>query len=65
VSAVDVATSARADLVCDCAPASLAPMGALFVLNEIGASPLWLLDASATPKLVFVPSSLLNPTPQN
>ena len=56
VNAIDVATGAATPLACDCAPTSLVPMGARFRLNEIGKGPLWLLDATAVPKLVFVPA---------
>jgi hypothetical protein len=56
VSAIDAAAGGIVPLNCDCAPAALVPMGALFRLNEMSDAPLWLLDASATPKLIFVPA---------
>ena len=56
VSAVNVATGDVAPLVCDCAPTSLVAMGTLFRLNDLGSAPLWLLDATAAPRLVFVPA---------
>jgi hypothetical protein len=56
VSSIDGDTGSLASLACECAPSALAPMGALFRLNEMSAAPLWLLDASAAPKLVFVPA---------
>jgi hypothetical protein len=31
-------------------------MGSVYRLNELGADPLWLLDISADPKVVFVPA---------
>ena len=56
VSAVDLASGGITPFTCDCAPTTLAPMGPLYRLNELGDSPLWLLDATAEPKLVFVPA---------
>ncbi len=56
VSVITVATGSTASLACDCAPTTLVPMGALFRLNEMSNDPLWLLDATLTPKLVFVPA---------
>jgi DNA-binding beta-propeller fold protein YncE len=56
VSVIDIESGSITPLACDCAPTALAPMGALFRLNELTDSPLWLLDASASPRLVFVPA---------
>ena len=56
VSAINIATGDSAALACDCAPTSLVPMGSLFRLNEMSSAPLWLLDATAAPRLVFVPA---------
>ena len=53
----DLSASSRSTIACDCTPATLAPMGSLFRLNEFGSGPLWLLDAGATsPRIVFVPA---------
>lgn len=56
VNAIDVATGNATPFACDCAPTALAAMGPLFRLNEMSDAPLWLLDTSATPRLVFVPT---------
>jgi hypothetical protein len=57
ITAVDVTTSASTTLACDCTPSGLVRMGSVFRLNELGAGPLWLLDANATDaRLVFVPA---------
>jgi hypothetical protein len=56
VSAINVATGDSSPLACDCAPTSLVPMGSLYRLNEMSSAPLWLLDATAAPRLVFVPA---------
>jgi hypothetical protein len=53
---VDAATGATSTLSCDCAPTTLSAMGSFFRLNELSDGPLWLLDASAAPRLVFVPA---------
>ena len=56
VTVLDLATGDRSAIACDCAPAGLVPMGNLLRLNELGAGPLWLLDAGARdPRMVFVP----------
>jgi hypothetical protein len=60
VMAVDVATGDRSEIACGCRPAGLVRMGNAFRLNELGTEPLWLLDASADPKVVFVPARLGN-----
>jgi len=56
VVTVDVATGDRSEIACGCRPTGLARMGNAFRLNELGTEPLWLLDASADPKVVFVPA---------
>jgi hypothetical protein len=56
VMAVDVATGDRGEIACGCRPTGLARMGNAFRLNELGNEPLWLLDASADPRVVFVPA---------
>jgi hypothetical protein len=44
-------------VACSCAPSEIAPMGAVFRLNELGQGPLWLLDpGNASPRTVFVPA---------
>jgi hypothetical protein len=56
VAAFDLASGTRTAIPCDCSPAGITGMGNLFRLNEVGQSPLWLLDANAaTPRIVFVP----------
>jgi hypothetical protein len=57
VTVLDVATGSRSDVACDCRPAGLSRMGTLFRLNEIGTGPLWLLDVSAAPSILFVPAA--------
>ena len=53
----DLVAGSRSTIACDCTPATLAPMGSLFRLNEFGSGPLWLLDAGAAPpRIVFVPA---------
>jgi len=61
VTAIDVSAGATSGasitLACDCTPAGLVRMGGVFRVNELGAGPLWLLDAITTdPHLVFVPA---------
>ena len=56
VTVIQVATGERSILTCDCAPASLVPMGPLFRLTELGAAPLWLLDMAMERGLFFVPA---------
>jgi hypothetical protein len=55
VASFDLAGN-RADLSCDCTPSELIPMGAALRLNELSAEPLWLVDSSASPRVVFVPA---------
>ena len=60
VTTIQVATGDRTELPCDCTPSTLAPMGSLFRLNELGAEPLWLLDTASERGLVFVPAPAVN-----
>jgi len=47
----------RTDVACNCSPAELTPMANLFRLNELGAGPLWLVNAGSSPvSIVFVPA---------
>jgi len=57
VASIDVATGDRTDLSCNCRPAGLVRMGSVFRLNDLGSGPLWLVDASAEPRIVFVPAA--------
>ena len=57
VISIDTATGAATPIACDCQPTALARMGSTFRLNGFGSGPLWLLDASAEPRTVFVPAS--------
>lgn len=54
VTTVNLETGDRSSLACDCAPATLTPMGSVFRLNELGKDPLWLLDTAGR-GLIFVP----------
>ncbi len=56
IDAILIQSGVSNSMICDCAPTSLIPMGSLFRLNEMSGSPLWLLDAGATPRLFFVPA---------
>ena len=57
VAAFDIASGGRTIVACDCIPTGLVQMGGLFRLNEIGAEPLWLLDArTGEPRMIFVPA---------
>jgi DNA-binding beta-propeller fold protein YncE len=57
VTAFDLAAGARNNIACTCSPNTLARMGNLFRLNELGSEPLWLLDPRSTdPRIVFVPA---------
>ena len=56
VAATSVDSGDTTQLDCGCSPSLLAGMGPLFRLTEFGGSPLWLLDATSAPKLVFVPA---------
>jgi hypothetical protein len=57
VTVLDLASEQRTDVACNCRAAGLARMGSTYRLNEIGAGPLWLLDVSATPSVLFVPAA--------
>ncbi|HWB86233.1 MAG TPA: hypothetical protein VG675_18965 [Bryobacteraceae bacterium] len=58
IASFDLAAGSRADIACNCVPTGLSPMGRLFRVNEPGASPLWLLDASgSTARMIFVPAA--------
>lgn len=56
VTTLDIATGDRNELTCNCRPAVLDRMGTAFRLTDLGSGPLWLLDASADPRIVFVPA---------
>jgi hypothetical protein len=56
VTSVDTATGTSTPIACDCRPTGLARMGSTFRLNGLGSGPLWLLDAAAEPRIVFVPA---------
>uniref|UniRef100_Q02BY3 Uncharacterized protein n=1 Tax=Solibacter usitatus (strain Ellin6076) TaxID=234267 RepID=Q02BY3_SOLUE len=56
IYSIEATTGNTSTLSCDCAPTTLITMGSFFRLNELGDGPLWLLDASAAPRLVFVPA---------
>lgn len=57
VTAIDVASGEQAQINCDCRVSSLSRMGSAFRLNELGNGPLWVLDASSDPRVVFVPAA--------
>lgn len=57
VTVLDLANGERTDIACDCRPAGLSRMGGTFRLNEIGNGPLWLLDVSGPPAVLFVPAA--------
>jgi hypothetical protein len=44
------------EIACDCRPSSLVRMGTAFRLNDFGTGPLWLLEDSANPRILFVPA---------
>jgi hypothetical protein len=57
VAVLDQASGETRLAECDCQIVGLAPVGTMFRLNDAGAGPVWLVDASsAEPKLVFVPA---------
>ncbi|HUI76382.1 MAG TPA: hypothetical protein VLY24_00665 [Bryobacteraceae bacterium] len=57
VTTIDLAAGARNAIACSCSPNTLARMGNLFRLNDLGADPVWLLDTRANePRIVFVPA---------
>jgi len=56
VTTIDLAAGARNAIACACSPDTLARMGNLFRLNDLGKDPVWLLDPNASnPRIVFVP----------
>ena len=57
LAALDTASGQSAPIACDCRVTGLARMGSAFRLNDLGSGPLWLLDASAEPRTVFVPAA--------
>jgi len=57
VTSLDMTTGDRAEIACDCRPSGLVRMGSVFRLNDLGSGPLWLLDAVAEPRVVFVPAA--------
>jgi hypothetical protein len=57
VTVFDLAAGTSSTAACDFSPTSLEPLGGLFRLNEVGNSPLWLLDAhGAGLQILFVPA---------
>jgi hypothetical protein len=60
VTTLNLETGERSSVACDCAPATLTPMGSVFRLNELGKDPLWLLDPAAGRGLIFVPAPANN-----
>ena len=56
VISLDVASGDRTEIACGCRPSGLARMGTTFRLTDFGAGPLWLLDAAAEPRIIFVPA---------
>jgi DNA-binding beta-propeller fold protein YncE len=57
VTVLDLPTAERTAAPCDCAPAVLVPMGNLLRMTDLGAGPLWLLDAGGRDaRMVFVPA---------
>jgi hypothetical protein len=59
VVAFDLSANSRSSIACDCTPGTLAPMGNLYRLNDLGPAALWLLDTGAAgPRIVFVPARL-------
>lgn len=57
VTVLDLGNGERTDIACDCRPAGLSRMGGAYRLNEIGSGPLWLLDVSGPPAVLFVPAA--------
>jgi hypothetical protein len=57
VTTFDLAAGARNAIACTCSPSTLARMGNLFRLTELGREPVWVLDpSSSAPRIVFVPA---------
>ena len=62
VLAFDLAGGTHTAVACSCLPLTLARMGDVFRLNEVGGGPLWLLDARTdTATLTFVPADASAP----
>jgi hypothetical protein len=57
VIAIDAVSGDRTEIACNCHPSGLARMGSSYRLTDLGAGPLWLLDATAEPRIVFVPAT--------
>jgi hypothetical protein len=57
VTTIDIAAGSRNAIACTCSPSTLARMGNLFRLTELGREPVWVLDPlSSVPRIVFVPA---------
>jgi hypothetical protein len=56
VTAFDLASGTPAGVNCTCRATGLVRMGNVYRLNELGSGPLWLLDPTGTPRIVFVPA---------
>lgn len=57
VNVVDIASGNRSSVSCNCVPTGIDGMGGVYRLNQLGAAPLWLLDATSSPiRIVFVPA---------
>jgi len=57
VVALSTAGGSPNPVACSCTPVRLAAMGQVFVLNQPGQGPLWLLDPNnSAPRTVFVPA---------
>ena len=57
VAAISLASSSRTAIGCNCTPSTLAPLGNVFLLTDVTAGPIWLLDGNAaSPRTVFVPA---------
>jgi hypothetical protein len=59
VTAVNVGTGIRTEIVCGCRPSELMRMGDTFRLNPFGAGPLWLLETAVDPRVNFVPAPVM------
>jgi WD40 repeat protein len=57
VTTIDLVAGARNAIACTCSPSTLARMGNMFRLTDLGKEPLWVLDPrSSAPRIVFVPA---------
>lgn len=56
VTVFDVASGASTAVACNCTATRLERMGNVYRLNDTGSGPLWLLDPTGTPRIVFVPA---------